>query len=314
VRIYSALSDDYPNDPYYLGRVGTVRHKLARYLYDAGNQEQAIAELRHALAIYQRAVVEFPDYQGESWFPPVADLFKVRQSACQAELGFMLINTGRDYREAAALLDLPNDSRLDPLTCTKAAMALTRLIDAARQDPHLTEVELTAFRERRQRIDALWDEAIGRVPDTPDGKNQLAWMLVANISFGFGHFDTAVELAQQATKLAPQDGNIWNTLGVAQYRAGNWPAVIEALGKSNELRRGGDASDFFFLAMAHWQLGHKEEAGKWYDQAVVWMETNNPNNEELCRFRAEATELLGLVAPTKLLEGQQPATPAATSR
>ena len=44
--------------------------------------------------------------------------------------------------------------------------------------------------------------------------------------------------------------------------------------------------------MAHWQLGHKEEARKWYDQAVGWMETNNPRNEELLRFRAEAAELL----------------------
>ena len=44
--------------------------------------------------------------------------------------------------------------------------------------------------------------------------------------------------------------------------------------------------------MAHWQLDHKAEARKWYDQAVEWMEKNRPHDEELRRFRAEAKELL----------------------
>jgi tetratricopeptide (TPR) repeat protein len=47
-----------------------------------------------------------------------------------------------------------------------------------------------------------------------------------------------------------------------------------------------------FRAMALWQLGHKEEARLWYDQAVEWMEKNQPNNDQLRRFRAEAEELL----------------------
>jgi hypothetical protein len=69
------------------------------------------------------------------------------------------------------------------------------------------------------------------------------------------------------------------------------------------LRQGGDAFDFFFLAMAHWQLGHKDEARQWYSQAVGWMEKNQealtkdrPHAEELKRFRAEAAELLGIDA------------------
>ena len=52
-----------------------------------------------------------------------------------------------------------------------------------------------------------------------------------------------------------------------------------------QLRNGGDANDWFFLAMAHWQLDHEEEAGKWYAQAVQWMDKNAPQNEELRRFR-----------------------------
>lgn len=45
--------------------------------------------------------------------------------------------------------------------------------------------------------------------------------------------------------------------------------------------------------MAHWQLGDKDQAQKSYDQAVQWMDKNNPNAQRLRRLRAEAEELLG---------------------
>jgi hypothetical protein len=61
-----------------------------------------------------------------------------------------------------------------------------------------------------------------------------------------------------------------------------------------KLRGGGDASDWFVMAMAHGQLGHLEEARKWYDKAVEWMSKNQSNNDELQRFRAVATELIGV--------------------
>ena len=35
-------------------------------------------------------------------------------------------------------------------------------------------------------------------------------------------------------------------------------------------------------------------ARKWYDQAVEWMDKNQPTNKELRRFRSEAAELLGV--------------------
>jgi hypothetical protein len=59
-----------------------------------------------------------------------------------------------------------------------------------------------------------------------------------------------------------------------------------------QLLSGGDSRHWFFLGMAHWQLGNKVEANKWYDQAMKWMEKNQPKAEELRRFRAEASEML----------------------
>ena len=104
----------------------------------------------------------------------------------------------------------------------------------------------------------------------------------------------AVELAKQAVELRTNEGNYWNTLGVAHYRGGDGKAAVAALERSMGLRKGGDSFDWFFLAMAHWQLGDKGQARKWYDQAVAWMEKNQPNHGELRRFRAEAAVLLGI--------------------
>jgi Flp pilus assembly protein TadD len=101
-----------------------------------------------------------------------------------------------------------------------------------------------------------------------------------------------VELVKKAVELNPREGSYWRTLGVAHYRAGDWKDALAALEKSMELHCGGDSFDWFFLAMAQWQLGNKDKAREWYDKAVDWMEKNQPIHEELRRFRAEVEELM----------------------
>ncbi len=59
-----------------------------------------------------------------------------------------------------------------------------------------------------------------------------------------------------------------------------------------ELREGGSGFDWFFLAMAYWQLGDEAVSRNWYDKAVKWMDKNQPEDAELRRFRPEATALL----------------------
>ena len=123
-------------------------------------------------------------------------------------------------------------------------------------------------------------------------RNNFAWMLATDAEPKRRDSGRAVELAKKAAELEPKSGMYWNTLGAAYYRAGDWKAAIEALTRSTELRKVSDAFDGFFLAMAHWRLGDKPQVRSWYDKAVVWMEKNQPNNEELRRFRAEAAALL----------------------
>jgi len=124
--------------------------------------------------------------------------------------------------------------------------------------------------------------------------DRLAWKLVTGPDSALGEPSHAVELAQKAVELAPKSEFFWQTLGVPQYRAGNWRAAIAGLEKVKELGSPGDSMEWFPLAMAHWQLGEKDKAREFYDRAVQWMEKNRPNNKELRRFRAEAAELLEL--------------------
>jgi tetratricopeptide (TPR) repeat protein len=135
--------------------------------------------------------------------------------------------------------------------------------------------------------------------DTLESMMGLAWFLATCSDPNFREPGRAVELAKKAVELAPKEGNYWNTLGAAHYRAGDWKAAVAALEKSRELRQGGDIYDWFFLAMAHGHLGEKEEARKWYDRAIAWTDKNNPNDEEVRRFREEAAKVLMIDDPSK---------------
>ncbi len=150
------------------------------------------------------------------------------------------------------------------------------------------------------------DEAIGEYrktlelnPTFAPVHNNLAWVLATCPALKVRDPQSAVALAQKAVDLAPTVGNYWNTLGAAYYRADDWKAAIQALKKSMDLRKGGDSFDWFFLAMAHWQLGEKVQARRWYHKAVQWMDKNDPKNDELRRFRSEVEELLGMEMKSK---------------
>ncbi|HET6573304.1 MAG TPA: protein kinase [Fimbriiglobus sp.] len=149
------------------------------------------------------------------------------------------------------------------------------------------------------------------LPSDPFPLNGLAWELATCAEPRLRDPAQAVALGKKVVELSRNQGddrdepgrgrlgNYLNTLGVAHYRAGNLDEALTALQKSLEIADGGDhdyavCADFFFLAMANWKLGRKDEARKWYDRAVERTVTKEPENEELCRFEAEAAALMGI--------------------
>jgi tetratricopeptide (TPR) repeat protein len=123
---------------------------------------------------------------------------------------------------------------------------------------------------------------------------KLAWYLATAANPKARDAKRAVEAAKKAVDLTSEQGFCWTTLGAAHYRAGQRQDAVSALERAMELRDGGDSYDWFFLAMARWQLGDTDKGREWYDKAVEWMDKNQPNNEELRRLRGEAAELLEL--------------------
>src|SRR5262249_2827985 len=150
-----------------------------------------------------------------------------------------------------------------------------------------------------------FEQALALDPKHPGPHNNLAWLLATCPDLELRDPRLAVLHAKKAVELRPMEGNFHNTLAVALYRAGQWKRAIAALEESMSKRNGGDAFDYFFLAMAHRQLGHNDEARNWLEKAIKWVQENekalmenkiNPEAkrvvEELHRFRAEAEEMM----------------------
>ena len=156
------------------------------------------------------------------------------------------------------------------------------------------EAEEAWFSARR-----LWAELAADYPDDLeyrrcwlDGLNDSAWTLIARPGLDDRELASTIQLAEQTVTLEPESATYWNTLGIAYFRARDWKAAIHALGQSTELGGGGTSFDFFFLAMAWWRQGDREQAHHWYLRGNAWMEEHNPDHEGLVRFREEATALL----------------------
>ena len=128
--------------------------------------------------------------------------------------------------------------------------------------------------------------------------DSLSWQLTTAPDPTLRNPRRAVELARKAVELCPNEGalrTVWETLGVAHYRAGDWEGAALALKKSMEVRNRRPGTSYaFVLSMACWKLGNKDEARKWYTAALAWTETRFPKHAEVLRFRAEAAALLGL--------------------
>jgi len=139
-----------------------------------------------------------------------------------------------------------------------------------------------------------WPRASGTLAEVLNG---LAWLEATCPETMLRDPVAAVRHARRAVDLQPNDGNIWNTLGVAYYRTGEWTEANDALSRSMQFRNQGDSFDWFFLALVQLKLGHREQALEWYGKAVGWFRESLSNDRELYRFQVEAAQELGLPKP-----------------
>jgi tetratricopeptide (TPR) repeat protein len=267
-----------PEDPY-------AHHDRGWTLHLQGKYDEAMACYRRSIDLWpENPYAEgFRAYTLLAQGKPVEAIAAFRKAArlkpsdtnAQFQLGNALLRE-KKYDEAVAAYRAA--LKLDP----KHAGAYSGLGRVLYQEGQLDEAL------------AALNKALAIDPQHAPVHNSLAWLLATAPDANVRNPARAVELARRTVDVAPEQGDFWNTLGAAHYRAGDWKAAITALEKSMALRQGGDCSNWFFLAMAHWQLGEKEKAREWYDRAVEWTNKHKLDDEELRRFRTEAAELLGV--------------------
>ncbi len=263
---------------------GSVERYAARHLVSlglvltaAGRTPEAEQEYRKAVDLLGRLVKEFPDSALRradlaQTLAGLADLVKDPGRRGEAEKIRRLVI--RHYEKLTA--DFPEDARYR-----------RKLVPS-----YLALASLLGEQGRQTEAVEPYRKALEVAPEDPAVSNDLAWFLATSPEPRFRDAPLAVRLAKKAVAARPQAANYRNTLGVAHYRNGEDRVAVAELETSMSLLAGGSSFDWFFLAMAHWRLGEREQARMWFDRAVRWMDQHKPHDDELRRFRAEAKALL----------------------
>jgi serine/threonine protein kinase/Tfp pilus assembly protein PilF len=123
--------------------------------------------------------------------------------------------------------------------------------------------------------------------------NNYAWFLATCPQPEFRDSAKSIELAQMAVTAQDTQSEYWNTLGVARYRGNKLNDALKALERSCSLGGGGNAFDFFFMAMAHFQLGNTAKAKEYYDKAMEDSKGGTTLIEPIHHLRQEARAMMG---------------------
>jgi tetratricopeptide (TPR) repeat protein len=292
---------------------------LALALDRKGQRDEAMAEYRHALRIqpdYPEAHTNLGNCLLDKGKPGAAAEYRAALRSKQpfpeaykahTGLGNALSRKGQfgeavtEYRKAIRINKnfAPAHMALGFLLTKKRELekAIAEFREAIRNKKDWPEAHYNLgitlqLKGRLAEAIAAYREAVRLNPKVAAFHNTLAWLLATCPNPKLRDHPQAVQSAKRAVRLWPGNGTFWNTLGVALYRTGTWKEAVAALEKSMALSKGGNSFDWFVLAMAYRQLGEKQKARRWYDEAVQWMEKNQPKDEELRRFRREAAELL----------------------
>jgi hypothetical protein len=138
--------------------------------------------------------------------------------------------------------------------------------------------------------------------DDVDRLNREAWSIARAPDHDPDEYERAVRVARAAVRLAPDDGDLLNTLGVAQYRAGDFESAVGTLERAVEARgRAGEgpaAEDLSFLAMAHGRAGRTSDARRHLSRLRLLLEGAEHRNDVGARdFLEEAESVVSGAAP-----------------
>lgn len=249
------------------------------------------------------------DYAGADWYFSTAIALGLRDARTQRALVSLKLN-----RSEEAVADVNEVLKFDTPTTTLLSVRGNALRKLRKYDEAITDFTAMISQEgpawqpldwRAACYEARGDteraaadrrELLRIHPTAPDDLNHSAWRLLTGPDVARDSV-RALDIASRANRLRPGDAAILNTLGVAQYRNGQFAEAIAALKQSHSIGKGEFAGiDLLFMAMCHQKLGQTGEANRCFDQAVKW--ANEATNlspgqrQELAEFRREAENVL----------------------
>jgi serine/threonine protein kinase/tetratricopeptide (TPR) repeat protein len=325
-RLYEQLAAEFPNNPAYRNQLANILYWLMRGLPPSQEAEQY---LRQAIALQQKLADSFPSIADYRF-----DLFRSHRMLGwvlsrtnrpeEAETEFRQATTIADqlvagapsvhyYRGGLALTQislgsyLSEHDRLDEAAKAyrQAIAVLEGLVvefpdvPVYRPDLHQTYFHLASVLNRTGQSQAAADvrsKVLEIDPGDAELMHDVAWLLSTHADTQLRDPQKAIELAEQAVKLAPKKTKYWRTLAAAHYRAGHWQDSLAALKKAQTGQRP-DKAFCCLMAMSHWQLSEQDEARKWYAEAAKLSE-NSSDYDHLIAFLAEAAELMGIRDPS----------------
>jgi eukaryotic-like serine/threonine-protein kinase len=143
-------------------------------------------------------------------------------------------------------------------------------------------------------------ESLRLQPDSVKVPGHLAWILALYPDRPPRDYDEAAGLVRQSLATQPKDPGTHAILALVEYRRGHWDDTIAAVERSMALRKGGQAAEWFLLAMALARKGEKEIALTWFDKAVERSRTKNLQEIDVKLLWREAARLLGRPEPDTL--------------
>jgi WD40 repeat protein/tetratricopeptide (TPR) repeat protein len=265
-----------------------AHRRLGQQLLDASQPEPAHTHLSVALAFR-------PDLDEARYLHARAAFLLQRWAEASADASRYLDHYADNY--GARLLRARSFQMAHQFA--DAIADYTALIDQYPGDVKLYELRAACHDSLGHAAQAKADreQALALAPHDPVNLNDLAWHLATGPG---AQRDPAwaLQLIQEAVQQRPEDATFLNTLGVVQYRNGQYAQALVTLEKSLAAGKGqSDAFDLFFLAMCHAKLGAPAKAKECFDQAVKWWggKKDLPPQyvQELTAFQAEAQALLG---------------------
>ncbi|CAN5159056.1 tetratricopeptide repeat protein [soil metagenome] len=212
----------------------------------------------------------------------------------------------KDERKEEALVQFRNAAAAAPTSPEIAFSLAAQLVDLKRTDEALTLLNGPVLNTAGQGAEVRFlrgaaFEAAGKVPeaeaelwaalqDQPDQPAFLNYL-------GYLWVDSGTRVTEGAALIArahaaePEDGNIQDSLGWAQYRQGQYDVAVETLEEAVS-KEPANAEINDHLGDAYWQVGRKREAG-WQWNRVL---TLDPDAERRAEVEGKIAD--GLAAPT----------------